>query len=975
VSHVARCTLLNRSSQDIYSPTYIQESRIGVFQAHPLRSIWRTTLMLLLCSIAFPWLVAAQDVKRYEIDPNGVNILTPADATRQGGIKQVDIGPGKVGWIEAWRNGEDSLFWDVSVAEPSEYEVSIIARGGRSGSSVQVEVAGQNLLSHCGLQWERLTLGKVRLPAGTQRVTIHSTSTPPIQSFFSVELVRSSVKQELAARSEKLSAGTEWLAADRYGLMFHWTSETKPETGAPKSYQLAVRDFDVERFAQVVVEMGARHVVFTTSHAGFYFPGPNTTIDSILPGRTCDRDLIGDIATALNKRGIKLFLYYHPGHDDVPWWSRTHFGENKAEFFRQWCAIIREIGQRYGERLAGFWFDDAAFTYYPFNPPWEEMTRAAKAGNAARLVIYNSWVLPRVNDFYEVFAGENSFSKEVIEGGGFLPVGGTGKFIGGPQQGLQGHITTFVEGDWGHYKLDTPIGPPHFSAERLIAGIHDCIRRKNVPTFDIEIYQDGTISPQTFQLFKAVKRVIWMGAPPSSDGLKRTIGVRESVADDNKRVKQLPITRLYAAQADLQGNVRFWKETGMMLWKGRGTAVWHLQVSKAGEYEAKICYASAMDAVPLSLRAGGHVNAVLPRTSGVFLDDTLNFNRSMITNQIRLPSGEVSLEIQVQADNLDERFRVRSIELTPMESVPALATESKTAYDSRASTDWMVKAGYGVMFHWTSRSAPKKAPILPYQEAVERFDVQRFANMVRTTGAGYVIFTVNHADPHCPAPIDSWEKYHPGWTTKRDLIGEIADDLQARGIRLMLYFASHTLGKMRKADSATYLRAQQDILTEIGNRYGRKISGYWFDGWYQSLEQYPDIDPRELWSAVKAGNPDRVVAYNSWIYPVETDLQEYWAGEVGGPVRPTSSRFSGQGPAIGLQQHALWFLDAPWVHQKLDSEMEPLRFKNEELIRYVEESIRHHGVVTLNVGIFQDGEIGIAALEQLQALRAAVRRH
>ena len=939
------------------------------------RSINRSTLMLLLCSIVFPWFAAAQVVKRHELAPNGFNILTAADATRQGGIKQVDIGPGKVGWIESWRNAEDSLSWDVSVVEPGEYEVSIIAQGGRSGSSVQVEVAGQKLSVDCGSQWDRLSLGKVRLLAGLQPLTVRSASTPPIQSFFSVELIRSSVKQDLAARAEKLSASTQWLVADRYGLMFHWTSETKPQIGPPKSYQQAVRDFDVERFAQMVADMGARHVVFTTSHAGFYFPGPNKTIDSILPGRTCDRDLIGDLATALDKRGIKLILYYHPGHDDVPWWSRTHFDENKAEFFRQWCAIIRDIGQRYGNRLAGFWFDDAIFSYYPFNPPWEEMTRAAKAGNAARLVIYNSWILPKANDFYEVFAGENYFSKEVIEGDGFLPVGGTGKFTGGPQQGLQGHITTFVEKDWGHFKLDTPIGPPQFSAEAMIAGIQDCIRRRNVPTFDVEIYQDGGISPQTFQLFKTISHTIWSDAPSSAAGSKPTIAVRESVADDSKEVQRLRITRLYAAQADLHGNVRLWKETGMMLWKGTGTADWHLQVPKAGEYEVKICYASAVDTVHLSLGTGVRVNAVLPSTSGVFLDDTLNFNRTIIANQIRLPGGEVSLELQVQTDNLDERFRVRSIELTPVDAVPASARESKTAHDSRAPTDWMVKAGYGVMFHWTSRSAPKKGPILPYQEAVERFDVQQFANMVRATGAGYVIFTVNHADPHCPAPIRSWEKYHSGWTTKRDLIGEIADALQARGIRLMLYFASHVLGKMGETDSGTYLRAHQEILTEFGKRYGRKISGYWFDGWYQSLELYPDIDPRELWSAVKAGNPDRVVAYNSWIYPGETDWQEYWAGEVGGLVRPTSSRFSEQGPAIGLQQHALWFLDAPWLHQKLDSEMEPLRFKNEELIRYVEESMRHQGVVTLNVGIFQDGEIGPAALQQLQALRAAVRGH
>lgn len=55
--------------------------------------------------------------------------------------------------------------------------------------------------------------------------------------------------------------------------------------------------------------------------------------------------------------------------------------------------------------------------------------------------------------------------------------------------------------------------------------------------------------------------------------------------------------------------------------------------------------------------------------------------------------------------------------------------------------------------------------------------------------------------------------------------------------------------------------------------------------------------------------------------------------------------------------------------------MEPLRFKKEELIRYVEESIRYQGAVTLNVGIFQDGEIGTAAFEQLQALRTAVWSH
>jgi hypothetical protein len=136
------------------------------------------------------------------------------------------------------------------------------------------------------------------------------------------------------------------------------------------------------------------------------------------------------------------------------------------------------------------------------------MTVAAKQGNPDRLITYNSWILPKVSDFYEVFAGENDFSTEMINGFGFLPVGGTGKFTGGPQSGLQGQITTIINGDWGHFKENTSISPPKYSLDTMIVKIRDAISRKNVPTFDVEIYQDGRISPETLALFKEIRRVI-----------------------------------------------------------------------------------------------------------------------------------------------------------------------------------------------------------------------------------------------------------------------------------------------------------------------------------------------------------------------------------------------------------------------------------------------------------------------------------
>ena len=74
------------------------------------------------------------------------------------------------------------------------------------------------------------------------------------------------------------------------------------------------------------------------------------------------------------------------------------------------------------------------------------------------------------------------------------------------------------------------------------------------------------------------------------------------------------------------------------------------------------------------------------------------------------------------------------------------------------------------------------------------FDLNRFADMVEATGAGYVILTIGHAQTYCPAPLASWEKYHPGMTTQRDLIAGMADALQAKGIKLMCYLNVAGLG-------------------------------------------------------------------------------------------------------------------------------------------------------------------------------------
>ena len=42
----------------------------------------------------------------------------------------------------------------------------------------------------------------------------------------------------------------------------------------------------------------------------------------------------------------------------------------------------------------------------------------------------------------------------------------------------------------------------------MVEKIEDSMRRRNVPLLDVEVYQDGTISPETLRMFQAISRKI-----------------------------------------------------------------------------------------------------------------------------------------------------------------------------------------------------------------------------------------------------------------------------------------------------------------------------------------------------------------------------------------------------------------------------------------------------------------------------------
>lgn len=473
----------------------------------------------------------SSEVRTLQLYPDRTTVLMGSDAYLKGSLKiRWPDQTAKRFWVENWISPNDSFTWTVNAPRSSEYLISMIVVSCpkaivncmEPSSPVEVEIAsGSRRLTHwikyrdtspLG-QWNReYVAGTLPLNAGVNTIRMRALNRPEKGAMnlalFSIELVQPDVKARQDQEAAELRSSTGWMADAKYGLMFHWNTRSQPREGTQQPYYQAVQKFDVSAFADMVQRTGAGYVVFVTTWADYYFPAPIQAIDRILPGRTCDRDLPSDLADALNERGINLMLYYHPGHDDKAWWDRTGFNNvDKAEFFDRWCSIISEIGERYGKRLAGFWFDDGILTYYPFSAPWERMTRAAKAGNADRVVAYNPWILPKATDFQDFFCGEGDLIEGQITGEGFLPIGGTGIYTGGPQAGLQATITTPNErGNWCHDEPHSPIPLPRYSTIDMINKFKECIVRRNIPVINLEVYQDGTPSGAALEEFDAIRK-------------------------------------------------------------------------------------------------------------------------------------------------------------------------------------------------------------------------------------------------------------------------------------------------------------------------------------------------------------------------------------------------------------------------------------------------------------------------------------
>ena len=300
------------------------------------------------------------------------------------------------------------------------------------------------------------------------------------------------------------------LASLGYGVGFHWTTWTVGKNGVSLPFEEAVNRFDVNRFAEQAERTGAGFVLFTTTHLYQFMACPNPAVERILPGRTTKRDLIMEIADALDKRGIKLMLYYHhclSVNQDPEWRKASGMEDGKLDkVFDNYCEILTWMGKRYKEKAAAFWFD-AGYDLNKLNAaPWERMTRAAKAGYPDRLVAYNSGIENQESytEFQDYWAGEVSRLNYCPRGG--LTVNGLPWFSLASWHANADPIMVQC-GEWGLHKDSYKLQwfPP---CPEEAANFYKRFKEKNgTVAFNLLIWQDGEIYAPDLKTMEQVAKI------------------------------------------------------------------------------------------------------------------------------------------------------------------------------------------------------------------------------------------------------------------------------------------------------------------------------------------------------------------------------------------------------------------------------------------------------------------------------------
>jgi hypothetical protein len=285
-----------------------------------------------------------------------------------------------------------------------------------------------------------------------------------------------------------------WMREAHFGLMVHYLADWRVRVDSikmnPDKWNELVDHFNVELLARQIDSVGAGYLIFTIGQNSGYYVSPNSNYAKLtgIPNKCARRDLISDLSAALKKYNIRLIVYLPsgaPAGDSIARttlnWTNGPF-PNK-EFQLKWESIIREWSVRWGDKIAGWWFDGCYWPnimYRSETPPnFNSFANAARAGNAESIIGFNPGVVYRtlsITPFEDYTAGEID-KPELIS---------IRRASEGKVDGKQIHILSYLGRTWG-------MGEPRFTTEQVLNFSRQVIDQRGAFSWDVPVLIDGTI--------------------------------------------------------------------------------------------------------------------------------------------------------------------------------------------------------------------------------------------------------------------------------------------------------------------------------------------------------------------------------------------------------------------------------------------------------------------------------------------------
>ena len=307
-------------------------------------------------------------------------------------------------------------------------------------------------------------------------------------------------------------------------------------------------------------------------------------------------------------------------------------------------------------------------------------------------------------------------------------------------------------------------------------------------------------------------------------------------------------------------------------------------------------------------------------------------------------------------------------------------TSTSGQSDHNRNTDWLKEAHYGVLMHFLPADAKGLA-------LVNQFDVKALAGQLEAIGAKYLILTLGQYAGYYNAPNANYDKrvgYAPGERcATRDLPLELYSELRPKGIKLMLYLTCQVGCQDGRAQEAfglprgpkeqpldqDFAEKWAEVIQEWSDRYGDKVSGWWFDGGYPQL----GFNNAMAWAyadAAKHGNPKAIVSFSATMGPSRAlEAEDFTGGETEQPFDLIpSSRWRD-----GSQWHVLTYLGTRWAGRDT-------RFSSEQWAGWATQVAAKGGAMTLDMGPNYDpnagpvGSLAEAQMAQVKAIRAALEK-